>query len=194
MPRKTKKGISPKEQQITNEGNLPGDAVNRAAVAKTENAYLKFAPVVGAVLTCMFGLLGIFYFFYGFILPDKIKVSIQESAFLEKKFAETQVGFDKLNARLDKIGADDLGALMLPLKNPSLVLASFKQITSGKPESLAAALPEARRLLPILRDSKGKIPERAYQEASRPLLRQYPRAEGALKNEPLVNVYGIGYY
>lgn len=181
MPRKSKKGISP-EPPITNESNIHAETSTTAALGNTY-WWLKYAPAVSVLIAGMVGVLSFFYFFYGTPFTDRIKVTIQESAFLKEKFAETQAGFDKINARLDKMGADDLGALMLPLKNPSLVLESFKQITSGKPESLTATLPEARRLLPILRDSKGKIPERAYQEASRPLLKQYPRAEGALKNE-----------
>jgi hypothetical protein len=141
-----------------------------------QHLYAAIAGFSGLLLTG-------FVFFYAYMLPDKISSSISSSSYLKEKFDANQKSLDKINDRLTKIGVEDLSSLMLPLKNPALIFESLKEITSGDPTSLVTTLPEARKLLPILRDSKGKIPERAYQKVSEPLLRKYPRATGSLKQE-----------
>jgi hypothetical protein len=132
--------------------------------------------VLTIVLTVALGSLTIFF---AYILPDKITAAITTSPAVLgirsdlQQMNHTLGGVDKRVSGLETEVKDKIEPLLPALRNPTLMIEAVKTMTSTDRLALAKELPEARKLLLILRESKRTVRSTVYREISSPLNANY---------------------
>lgn len=157
-------------------------------VAKTKPILPTAWRAPAAVLGGLILILTVLTFFYTFLLPDKVNSTIAASPTLTGIRDDIREMSKNLGELKDDLGAlktdvKDIKPLLPALRNPTLMVEALKSMTSLDTLSLAKELPEARKLLAILRESKRALPPKAYREISAPLKKGYDSAPPDLKNE-----------
>jgi len=158
----------------------PQEALYTVATEKTDSPseWKKAVPwlaILGVVIT-------LFTFFYTSVLPDKIEAVLSHS----KSIDDIRTDVKSVKAGIDDLrgGVSEILPLLAPLKDPRLIVETLKNTASMDPALLMKELPSARKLLPILRASKDRVPTKAYREISAPLSKVYDSTQQQdLKNE-----------
>jgi hypothetical protein len=143
--------------------------------------------VIGILTIVLTVALGSLTIFFAYILPDKITAAITTSPAVLgirsdlQQMNQTLGGVDKRVGGLETEVKDKIEPLLPALRNPTLMIEAVRTMTSTDRLALAKELPEARKLLLILRESKRTVPSKVYREISIPLNANYKSPAAALE-------------
>jgi hypothetical protein len=163
----------------------PTKETSAVVLPKPKEDVVRWSMLIPSILAAAMLIVNIFLWYSTSILPDKVGTVIESSQYLNKRFSTAEESLKDITKKVGDLTQEvnGLTSEVDRMKDPRAVFGALKKAASKDNASLIEELPSLRQALRIMRESKSKIPERAYQEVAARFIKRYSRAPATVKNE-----------